>query len=193
MRISFFLVALLLPVLTSWGQNAQAKTDVSTASKKTEGIQPDNNFCDILYEFIQEAFVNFEHIKGKELESTNSVVYAALKGFPGTITSSIINDSDWYYEGVLYQGKSKDEMAKAYRNNDASLDICLLYGAYKTFKGIAVPVERVKELDSFPSTSYTTRGENDIMVHTGLKVDYSSFNEIYTVILYVKKETPKKG
>lgn len=182
---------LFLFVAVSYRSVGQKAADTVGHAKKLVNFDlqiSGNDFCQMVIAFVGEAGENFENIKGKGIESDgSSVMYTALRGIPGSVMSNIVEDPEsTAYEGVLYQGKSKDEMAKVYGSYDVQIDNCLAHKSGVTQKGTSVRTEDESGLEKFPNTVYGMG-----KVSAGLKVDHSSINGIYTVTLYVEKHLNK--
>src|SRR5579872_6792908 len=90
-------------------------------------------FCNAFNQFISEAAINFAHIKGNVIDNTKEgTIYSATRGLPGTITSSVVNEKGWSYEGIVYQGKNKEEISNTYTAYKSVLDKCMAAAGYES-------------------------------------------------------------
>jgi hypothetical protein len=217
MKGRFLIIVCLLATLSAMGQNRKspassnsptsgAQKDAATATdslsgqgaseSKIEEITPDqvDNFCSVLLQLMDDAAGNFERIRGKVIETvSNNTLYTSNGGIPGTITSSLIHSpSRWQYEGVLYQGNSKEEMQTVFDKNKRSLDNCLPAKGYRTGRN----KNSSSKLEDFPEYNYSKAdddggsssardGKHNNPPHATLNVDYTAGTDIYVLTLNI--------
>jgi hypothetical protein len=174
---------------------ADSMAGQDTSKEKIEEITPDevDNFCDVLTQLMKDASGNFERIKGKSIETvSNNTRYTSMGGIPGAITSCLIHSpAKWQYEGILFQGSSKDDLKTAFDKCKKSLDNCLIA------KGYAMSLNKngASKQDSYPEYSYakTTDGSGASSAKDSknsgpratLDVDYTAGADIYVLTLNV--------
>jgi hypothetical protein len=175
--------------LASYAQPGRDKVDerprlgdtrkVSLLEGKSAHI--DQNFENTLMGIVSHASSNFAAIKGKELESENSVTrYTVLRGVTGVKTASIVFDTVWRYEGVIYEDTSKSKFGNYYEEYAAHLAQSLPHSGYHLSKRKNVS----EQLADYPDLSYRYQtGE----VTIELMGEYSSINGVYSLTVVVKK------
>ena len=89
--------------------------------------EPPDYTCTALMQLVKEASNDFEKTKGKVIESiATGTRWTSTAGFPGAITTSLMHTATkWQYEGVVYQGNSKDDMKEAVEKYKNTLSGCL--------------------------------------------------------------------
>ncbi len=175
MKCRYLLIMMWLLPVALYAQKKGAK------AMKTES-HIDENFCNTLMFMVGYSRADFVDIKGKELEAIGDIArYIALRGVTGANASNIVSDSTgWHYEGILYQGASKKDLANYYNEYAADMDRCLPHSGYKLTE---IP-NKEKDLQDYPGLTYKYQtGE----VTIDLRVEYSSINRVYTVALWVFK------
>ncbi len=178
------IVCCVLVSLPGYGQNKKASPQPKLPGANSIGGVIDNDrYCNALMQVIADAGFNFEHIRGKEIEYTNKgVIFSVNMGVPGTSASSVYIDSASRYEGVVYQGKSAEEMAAAYGGFKKKMTVCLTGHGYQNSE----TMNAEKKLEKFPDTWYTLPGKTGT-AGAGIQVALSEINGIYTVTMFVIK------
>jgi hypothetical protein len=154
----------------------QPAKEISTVSIDSVAL------CNALNQFITEAALNFVHIKGNVIDNTkDGTIYSATRGLPGTITSSVVNEKGWSYEGIVYQGKNKEEISNTYTTYKRVLDKCMSATGYESKS----EQNEAKGLEHYPTIKYSKQGSS--VPYPALAVGYSDINAIYTVTISVNK------
>lgn len=182
MRAAFFLILLcLFSVNVACAQSEKKTKKKPSPETNSPARDIDQNFCNTLMGIVFHVPDNFSMIKGAELESTPACIrYVSLRGVTGIKTSCIVDENGWRYEGVAYQGNTKNEVTEAYGEYAKMLKDCLLHTDYK----FTEKDNEGKNLESYPDLSFRyPTGAVTIELLTRL----SDINGIYTILLVVKK------
>lgn len=157
-----------------------AKTNrVSLLENKSSHI--DQNFSNTLMAIVAQVETNFAGIKGKELETENSVTtYSVLRGVTGVKTASIVYDSAWRYEGVIYEDTSKNLFGNFYKEYAGHLDHSLPHSGYQ----LTTRKNEEELLSEYPDLSYRYQTGAVTIELTG---EYSKINGVYSLTVIVKK------
>ncbi len=140
-------------------------------------------FCKVLGQLLADAPGNFEKEKGNVIETTSTgMIYSTNRGLPGAITSSIILEKEWSYDGVIYQGQSKGGLEKAYYACKNVLDACLVSIGFTRNTNN----NEGKGLEKYPVVRYSKPNVAGPVVM--LKLENSDFNALYTVSVVVSSK-----
>lgn len=164
-----------------------------TTRRVMDDVIPENTdmLCGTLMQLINDAANDFEKAKGKVIESIASGTrWTSTTGVPGAITSSLTHSATkWQYEGIVYQGNSKDDVKEAYEKYKGTLDNCLASKGYV----VSSNKNTSPKLENYPEYKYT-RGNDKSSVaakegkhnpRAAVNVEYTAGADIYVVTVNI--------
>ncbi len=143
--------------------------------------------CSSLLTLMNDAANDFEHTKGKSIETVAAGTrWTAMGGVPGAITSSLLRaPARWQYEGIMYQGNSKDDMKEMYEKYKGILSSCLSAKGYTAGSG----KNASSKLSDTPELKYTkSAADAKDAKHNPratINVDYTAGADLYVVTVNV--------
>lgn len=199
-------VVCMLVSLTSMGQRRKRRAQQQEQEQKTEApapvkdstaaaahvvddIIPENTgyICTALVQLMNDATNDFEHTKGKSIETVAAGTrWTSMGGIPGSITSSLLRTpARWQYEGIVYQGNSREDMKEAYEKYKGIFSPCLSAKGYTMSTGKSTSGKS----EGYPECKFAKdkEGVKDSKHNprATINVDYTAGADLYVVTVNV--------
>ncbi len=182
MLVKYLLIAVcLLSVCSGKGQNLACSGPNADFTVFEPDI--DHNFCNTLMGAVFNVFYNVDSRKGQKIETTAlGPRYSSKIEVMGVRNSTVVGDSVWWYEGVIYHDYVKKEFEGYYSEYSSQLRHCLDHGGsgyvYSTIEN------KNKKLEAYPDSYYRYKTGGVVIE---LRSERSETDSIYTLTVFVKK------
>lgn len=179
LRITLSVVFLLFGSFV-FAQGGSASTQLVYDTKNDQA----DNFCTLLSQLEKDAQAGFAKAKGKEIETdSKTTTWTSNIGIQGALTSSLIFDELWHYEGVLYQGLSADDVKGYYKKYKQQLEGCLSAQGYEEATGKNTDTK----LEAYPDVKFSRPGGQAPPVN--MRVEFEESTGIYTLAINVWQQS----
>lgn len=146
-----------------------------------------DDFCEAVNTILRDAPALFRNVKGKSLgETFSSSTWASSIKVPGTIGERFVSSMGLFYEGAVYQSKTKDGLKAVYEQYKAKLSACLMPQNYKMslLDNFYAGVGEYKKV-VFMQVGKEENGPVVPPPHVTMEVNYNKEIGSYTIVIFI--------